>query len=248
MANEYDRYCDDFYVNARLGSQMPLPQERGTLLHFFEQVQKAFPGMTRFRRGDGDLSIEEDRTEDCYRWVNVESQRLGSGHVNPESVDEAMRLHRFVLELAPFELGISPVEIDYLDVLFGFDLEYKGNHDEIIADALLEGGPLGCLLEAPGARPVDIQPSITVALSEDCRAQARLEVVTRTSSYQVRTGEYSPDMISVYLIARQYWGERPRRAPHEVVDELRRRCETLAEQYVIGRVLRPLHALIVSRS
>lgn len=248
MANEYDRYCDDFYVNARLGSQMPLPQERGALLHFFEQVQKAFPGLIRFRRGDGDFSIEEDRAEDCYRWVNVEAHRLGSGHVNPESVDEAMRLHRFVLELAPFELGISPVEIDYLDVLFGFDLEYKGNHDEIIADALLEGGPLGCLLEVPGARPVDVQPSITVALSEDCRAQARLEVVTRTSSYQVRTGEYSADMISVYLIARQYWGDRPRRSPHEVADELRQRCEMLAERQVIGRVLQPLQALIASRS
>jgi hypothetical protein len=54
--------------------------------------------------------------------------------------------------------------------------------------------------------------------------------------------------MSVYLIARQYWGERPRRALHEVAEELRRHCETLSEKYVVGRVLQPLQALIASRS
>jgi len=40
--------------------------------------------------------------------------------------------------------------------------------------------------------------------------QARIDVVTRTNSYQVRTGDYSEDAISVYLIIRRYWGDRPR--------------------------------------
>lgn len=248
MAINLGDFCDDFYVNARIGSQMPLPQERGTLLNFFEQLQKAFPGMTRFRRGDGELSIEEERTDNSYRWVNIESNRMGSGHVNPASVDEAMNLHRLVLELAPYQLSISPVEIEYLDVLFGFDLEYKGNHDEIVAEALVENAPMGCLLEVPGARPVDVQPSITVALSEDCRTQARLEVTTRTSSYQVRTGEYASDVLSVYLIARRYWGDRPHRALEDVAEELRRHGERLCERYVVERVLQPLQALIASRS
>src|SRR2546430_13497843 len=35
------------------------------------------------------------------------------------------------------------------------------------------------------------QPSIAVALSDDCRLQARVEILTRTDNYQVRTGDYS---------------------------------------------------------
>ena len=44
--------------------------------------------------------------------------------MNPPVIDDALKLHKLLLELAPHHLGISPVEIDYLDVLFGFDLEF----------------------------------------------------------------------------------------------------------------------------
>ncbi len=63
------------------------------------------------------------------------------------------------------------MEIDYLDVLFGFDLSYSGNHDEVVAESLLTDSPLNCLSEEAGAKAVDVQPSVTVALSEDCRLQ-----------------------------------------------------------------------------
>ena len=48
--NPFAAFCDDFYVNMRLGSQMNLPHNRETVLHFFERVQKEFPQMTRFRK------------------------------------------------------------------------------------------------------------------------------------------------------------------------------------------------------
>src|SRR6202050_2139992 len=35
MANPYSSFCEDFYVNMRLGSQLSLPHQRETLLHFF---------------------------------------------------------------------------------------------------------------------------------------------------------------------------------------------------------------------
>src|SRR6185369_14722509 len=153
MPNPYCSFCEDFYVNMRLGSQMSLPHQRETVLHFFEQVQKAFPGMTRFRKADnGELNLEEDRGKDSYRWMSLKSRRLSSGHVNPPSVAEAMALHKLLLEQAPYQLGVSPVEIDYLDVLFGFDLEYSGNHDEIIAESLFGDSPLTCLLDENGAK------------------------------------------------------------------------------------------------
>jgi hypothetical protein len=249
MSNPYCSFCEDFYVNMRLGSQMALPHQRETVLHFFEQIQKAFPNMTRFRKADnGELNLEEDRSRQSYRWMSLETRRLSSGHVNPPSVAEAMNLHKLLLEVTPYQLGISPVEIDYLDVLFGFDLEFSGNHDEIIAESLFTESPLTCLTEERGARAVDFQPTVTVALSEDCRLQARIDIVTRTNSYQVRTGDYSDDVISVYLILRRYWGDRPKAAMEKLIVEMSERADALCTNHVIPKVIRPISSAIASRS
>jgi hypothetical protein len=249
MTHPYVGVCDDFYINMRLGSQMALPHGRETILHFFEQIQRGFPGMTRFRKNEnGELNLEEERSQPSYRWMSVEAKRLSSGHVNPDSVEDAMKIHRTVLAIAPHQLGLSPIEIDYLDIMFGFDLSFSGNHDEVIAESLMPDSPLCCLAEEAGARPVDIQPSVTVALSEDCRLQARIDVVTRTNSYQVRTGDYSDDVISVYLILRRYWGDRPRQPMEDLAVELAERADALCISHIIPRVLKPISSAIASRS
>jgi hypothetical protein len=249
MSNPYCSFCEDFYINMRLGSQMALPHQRETVLHFFEQIQKAFPNMTRFRKADnGELNLEEDRGRQSYRWMSLETRRLSSGHVNPPSVAEAMNLHKLLLEVAPYQLGISQVEIDYLDVLFGFDLEFTGNHDEIIAESLFAESPLTCLTEEREARAVDFQPTVTVALSEDCRMQARIDIVTRTNSYQVRTGDYSDDVISVYLILRRYWGDRPKAPMEKLIMEMAERADGLCTNHIIPKVIRPISSEIASRS
>lgn len=249
MSNPYSSLCEDFYINLRLGSQLNLPHQRETLLHFFERIQKEFPSMTRFRKTDGgEFNLEEDRSGQNYRWVSLESRRLNAGHVNPPSIEHALQLHTLLLELAPFHLGVSPVEIDYLDILFGFDLNFSGNHDEIIAESLLADSPLNCLNEESGARPVDFQPSVTVALSDDCRLQARIDIVTRTNSYQVRTGDYSDDVISVCLILRRYWGDRPRAPMEKLMREMADRAEQLCDKHVLPKVVRPISTAIASRS
>lgn len=249
MSNPYSAFCQDFYVNMRLGSQMPLPHQRDTVLHFFEQIQKGFPGMTRFKKADnGELNLEEDRGKQSYRWMSLEAKRLTSGHVNPPSIAEAMKLHSIVLNQAPHQLGISPIEIDYLDILFGFDLEFTGNHDEIIAESLFAESPLTCLTEESGAKAVDFQPTVTVALSEDCRLQARIDVITRTNSYQVRTGEYSDDVISIYLVLRRFWGDRPRNSLEGIAAEMAERAEGLCSSQIIPKVIKPISAAIASRS
>src|SRR4051794_5193004 len=230
--------CDDFYINMRLSTQLSLPHNRETVLHFFERCQRQFPEMTRFRKYDnGDLSIEENRDNDAYRWVTLESKRLCAGFVNPESLEEAMKLHTMLLQQAPYDLGLSNVEIDYLDILFGFDLSFRGNHDEIIAESLLHDSPLGCLLGETDAKAVDIQPSITVALSEDCRLQGRIDVVTRTNSYQVRTGDYGNDVISVYLILRRYYGDRPKEPMESLLASMAERAEGLCVSHLIPKVI-----------
>jgi len=249
MSHPFAAFCEDFYINMRLGSQMNLPHNRETLLHFFERVQKSFPRMTRFRKNDnGELNLEEDRSGDSYRWCSIEAKRLSSGHVNPASVEDSLALHTLMLEQAPYQLGISSVEIDYLDVLFGFDLAFSGNHDEVIAESLFADTPLTCLAEESGARAVDFQPTVTVALSEDCRLQARIDIVTRTNSYQVRTGDYSDDVISVYLILRRYWGDRPRDPMEKLLASMAERAEELCETHILPRVIKPISAAISSRS
>jgi hypothetical protein len=249
MANSYCSFCEDFYVNMRLGSQMALPHQRETVLHFFEQIQKAFPNMSRFRKADnGELNLEEDRGKQSYRWTSLESRRLSSGHVNPASVEEAMSLHTLLLQQAPYQLGVSPVEIDYLDILFGFDLEFTGNHDEIIAESLFAESPLTCLTEEREARAVDFQPTVTVALSDDCRLQARIDVITRTNSYQVRTGEYSDDVISVYLVLRRFWGDRPKLSMDKLALQMAERADALCTNHIVPKVIKPISAAIASRS
>lgn len=248
-SNPFAAFCEDFYVNMRLGSQLALPHSRETLLHFFERIQKAHPAMSRFRKTEaGEYNLEEDRTSQSYRWISMEQKRISSGHVNPESIEESLKLHGLLLDMAPCHLGLSPIEVDYLDVLFGFDLAFGGNHDEIIAESLLGDSPLTCLTEEQGARAVDFQPTVTVALSEDCRLQARIDVVTRTNSYQVRTGDYSDEVISVYLIVRRYWGDRPRESMGEMFQQMAEKAEQLCTQYIVPRVLRPISSAIASRS
>ena len=249
MSHPYASFCDDFYVNLRVGSQLALPTARDTVLHFFEQMRRAFPSMSRFRKSEtGEFSLEEDRTENAYRWVSLESTRLSAGQVNPTSIDEALRLHRMVLDLAPHQLGISPIELDYIDVLLGFDLDFSGNHDEVVAESLFEPSPLGCLLEVPGSRPVDYQPTAMIALSADLRLQARLDVITRTNTSQIRTGTFSGDAISVYLTVRRFWDDLPRQTLVEVMSLLAEKAQAIAEEQVLPRIVRPISTSIASRS
>jgi hypothetical protein len=229
MPHPYSNFCDDFYINLRLGSQLALPSTRETVLHFFEQLRRAYPTMSRFRKGDGvDYSLEEDRGSNAYRWVSLESARLCAGHVNPPDIASALKLHHLLLDAAPHQLGVSPLELDYLDVLFGFDLEFTGNHDEIVAESLFESSPLACLL--------------------DVRLQARVDIVTRTSGHQIRSGNFSEDVISVYLIVRRFWDDLPKQPMTEIFADLAVRAEQLAESHVLPRIVRPIGSAIASRS
>lgn len=249
MSNPYAAFCQDFYVNMRLSTQLTLPHARDTVLHFFERIQKEHPSMTQFRKCDnGDLNLEEDRREGSYRWVRLESKRLVSGYVNPPTLEDALAFHKFLLEMAPHYLGVSPLEVEHLECLFGYDLSYRGNHDDIVVDGLFMDSPLSCLLDEEGARPVDFQPSIAVSLSDDCRLQARIDIITRTDNYQVRTGDYAEDEISVYLTLRRYWGDRPKEGLANLFEQMFDRADTLASGRVVPKVLRPLSSAIASRS
>ena len=61
--NPYAALCDEFYLACYLNTEMELPQTRDTVLHFFEQVRKAFPKMTNFYgRDPNEFVLEEEST------------------------------------------------------------------------------------------------------------------------------------------------------------------------------------------
>ncbi|MBX9789439.1 MAG: hypothetical protein K2Y37_11035 [Pirellulales bacterium] len=244
----YASYCDDFYVNLNLSTEMELPQNRETVLHYFEQIQRKYPTMRNFyQREKGDFVLEEDKDRGQYRWATIEPRRLCSGQVNPDHVDEAIEQHRTVLELAPYMLSVSPLDCEALDVLFGFDFTYRGNHNQLVAEALGLSPALERLADYPGASVVSYEPSLTIALDEECRVQCRLSVETRTTPYHIRTGEFPEEQLSVYLTARQYGSLGSDTTFVDSLDRLSRLCHDLVDSHVIEHVLQPLARAIAMK-
>jgi hypothetical protein len=239
--NRYNSLSDDFYVNMNLSTEMELPTNRETVLHYFERLQKKYPTMRNFYcREKGDFVLEEDKDQGHYRWSTIESRRVCSGQVNPTSVDEALEQHRLVLELVPYMLSVSPLDCEALDLLFGFDFTYRGNHNQLVAEALGLSPALDRMLEVPGATVINYEPTVTLALDDDCRVQCRLGIETRTNAYQVRTGDFPEDQLSVYLTARQYGSLGPDLTFVQALENLSRVCHEMVDRYVIDNVLQPL--------
>ena len=92
----------------------------------------------------------------------------------------------------------------------------------------------------PGATFVTHEPTITMALDEECRTQCRVGVETRTTPYHIRTGDYQEDQISVYVTARRYGSLDPGTTLIDALDELAGVANDVLDNYVIEAVLEPL--------
>jgi len=246
--NSYSSLCDDFGVCVYLNTKMDISGQRETVLHFFEAVQKTFPRMLDFdRRENGDYYLEEERDQGSYRWITLEARRLCIGFVNPPALEDADGTNERLLEIAPYHLDLSGLDTESLDVLFNFDLMYAGNHDEVVAEALGTGTPLENLLQLSGSRVINFEPSIMLALDENCRLQARLSVETRTNAYQIRTGQFQEAPISVYFTIRQYWGKQPYKSFVESYHNQRRIALELVDSHVIPQIIQPLTRAISAK-
>ena len=241
----YSSLSDDYYVNLNLNTEMELPQSRETVLHFFEQIQKHYPTMRNFyARERGEFVLEEEKDRGNYRWTAVENRRICSGYVNPESIEDALLQHERVLDLVPYSLSISPLDCESLNVMFGFDYTYRGNHNELLAEALGVVPAFEKLAEFEGATLICNEPTIQFALDEACRVQCRLSVETRTSAYHVRTREYPEEQLSVYLTARRYGSLDPGETYVSALTRLSEICRQLVDDYVVENVLHPLQQTI----
>lgn len=206
MTTSYSSFCDDFYIEMFVNTQLELPEERDTLLAFFERLQKQFPKMTTFyRRPDGDYCLESSRDEDSYCWVAVEMERLACGVSNPSRIEEVNELQKAVLDLAPHMLGLSSLDIASLDLGFSMEFDYYGNQNEIIADALYTNSPFTCLLDNSQASAINLSSGFVISLDPQCRLQAKLTVESHSSVYEIRTNKFKEsEPITLMFTLRQF--------------------------------------------
>jgi len=218
------------------------------VLHFFEAVQKQFGAMTNFyqREGSGEYILEADREGGSYPWIELQEKQFVAGYFSPPGLAEARDFHAWVLDRSLYFLGVSGLDIDAFDVLFGFNLDYRGNRDAIVAEALLGGSPLAALGLDPAVRAVEFEPNVVVALDEGCYLQARVSIETRSSSYQVRTGEYDDEPISLYLTIRRYPGSGKVIQLVEAFTEQVTICEEMAQRIVVPQILQPIASAIAA--
>ncbi|MDP7019777.1 MAG: hypothetical protein QGG36_28525 [Pirellulaceae bacterium] len=196
-------------------------------------------------RGDrGEVVLEEYNDRGIYRWPTIEPKRLCSGFVNPGSFDEALDQHHHVLDLAPFALSLGSLDCESLNVMFGFDFTYRGNHNQLLIDALGVAPGFERLAEMPGATIICNEPSLQFSLDEECRVQCRLSIETRTTAYHVRTGEYPEEQLSVYLTARRYGSMDPGETYVDAMNKLAVISRDVVDAYVIDQILRPLQQTI----
>lgn len=245
MTESYRALCDDFYVNQKVTVKMDLPRTRETVLELFERARKQFPSMSQFRRVRDELALESPQTEMPHRWLAVKPNSIRTGTVNPTDDHSAYALHRFVLESAPPYLSITPLDIDYIELLFGFDLHCGGNHDGVVLDALIPGSPLAAILEIPGTVPIDYQPMIGLAVSEQ-GMEVHFEVKTRPVTSSPREPSGAGDPISVYLTIRRFGAITHTRELAEAFDRMSGLGQDLVETRLLPGILTPIREAIAS--
>jgi len=206
MSISYSSFCDDFFVDTYINTRFDLPSDRDILLTFFERITKQFSSMKALARDSGaGYCLEEDPQSGRNRWVSVDIDRIGAGFVNPESFQQAFELPEFLIDLIPYILGVRTLDVDCVDLTFGMDFDYAGNHNEIIAEALFGGSAFSQIFNCAGAGPLNLSPAVIIALDDDCTTRARLTVDSKTDESEVRSRKFEQDKpISLFLTVRQY--------------------------------------------
>lgn len=236
--------CHDFYVNQKLTLKLDLPDRRETVLDMFDRLRREFPRLERFRRFDGELALETAELDREFTWVAMRQTSVRSGAVNPSNLDEAYALHRRILDVAPYYLSISPLDVDSLELVFGFDFETDAPRDEIVFEALLADSPLALLVDRQQDILTDVQPSVGIALSESGDLTASFDIKSRGRP-DVVLGDEEP--ISIFLTVRKSGPIRGLDDLKTVFASLCGHAERLAEHRVIPHLVVPIRNAILSR-
>lgn len=240
MTDSYRALANDAYVNMKLQVKMELPRTRETVLDFFERMRRTNPDLSAFRKAREEYSLESPPGPES-RWIAVRSNSVRSGMVNPASFEDAYSLHAEVLETAPAFLSIPPLDVEYVELLFGFDILAGGQHDGIVFEALCAGSPLAGLGGIPGATPVDFQPLVGLSLrsTQGEEVQAHFEIKTHPHSGR-RESESTPQPICMYLTLRRFGTLSDIRELPRILRDLAVHGEGLLESRLIPHVLIPI--------
>jgi len=253
MKSSLGAHCDDFHASSRIHLKMDLPLSRETVLHFFDRIRREHPAIKRFRRHpEGSLTLEEtepdSREGEPRRWIRLEPASIRFGYFSPPSQAAWRRFGESLLEYTPYYLTLSDLDIDHLEVVYGFDLEFSGNHDQLVAETFFADHPLTpFLMGEDHSQVIDCQPYIGITLSETCDVQAFLEIKSRTSTFEVRTSEYEAQLLSVYLTVRRYWGFDRDPTLADAYTSLVDLANEQAIQRVVPLVVNPLAMAIASQ-
>jgi len=244
----YGSLADDYFVNLYLNTKMKLPEGRETILNFFERVQKSFPSLQKFYTRENDsFVLEDDKEQGQHRWISLEPQSLCSFYINPPTPEAALQQHQLMLELAPYMLSVSPLECEAMDYVVGFDFNYNGNHDALVAEALGTGFALEPLADIEDSHVLKYEPAITISLDETCHLQAFLLIETRTTPYQVKREEYMDDPISVFFRVRKFGSLQVDDSFPDTLRLLKHHSDELLGSYVVEQILRPLAQAIATK-
>lgn len=244
MTDSYRALCNDFYVNQKIQTKMELPRTRETVLELFERVRRQFPGMNSFRRYREELALESPQSDQPHRWLAIRANTLRTGTVNAPDNADSYSLHESIIEVAPAYMSISPLDVDSIEILYGFDLMAGGNHDAIVLDALIPGSPLAALLEIPGAVPTDCQPIIGMTFGARGDMEIYFEVKTRAAGNSHR--ESGGDPISVYLTLRKMGPFSELKDLRSAFQRLVKHGEDLVEHRVVPGLIVPIRQAIAS--
>lgn len=248
MKNPFGSFCDGLFLDMCVTTQMELPRQRETVLGFFERIQRRFPTLSQFtRRERGELILEEEIDGRRFRWIALESDRLSAGCSDPDDFEQAYQLQQEVLEVMPYMLGITALDVDSLDITFTMDFDYQGNHDEVIAEALLGNSSLSSFFEIPGAKVASCCPSMIASLTPDGSLQARIAIESRSGLMDRNEKSKSEDPISLYFTVRRYPSGA---AGYMTAEAFAKQCR-IAEHMMFDRIIpnfaRPLSNAISQR-
>lgn len=249
MSAMHGALCDRFLFSSRLILKMDLAATRETVLHFFDRIRKDAPALRHLRRRhENTFVLEETDDAESRKWLRLESSGLRLGYSDPPSLAAARSFGALVFENAPYFLTLSELDYDHLEVVYCFDLHYAGNHDELVAETFFADHPFASLLLNDRARHIiDCQPFFGVALNEMCDQQAYLEVKGRSTTFEVRTGRYEPQPLSVLLTMRKYWGYGEPVSLAKAFEQLCDGADGLAAEKIVPIVVNRLAEAIAGR-
>ena len=181
--NRYICDADDFYVNVHLNTEMELPNNRDTVLHFFEQMKKGFPELRNFytrengdlvlggRQGPGILSLAGDRAAPAV--LGAVQSRVARGCLSAARVGAGSGA-------APADDQLARLRGTRRHVWVRLQLRRQSRRGGG-RGARRRAWPGGALRGA-AAQVINFEPSLTLALNESCQLQCRLAIETRTNA------------------------------------------------------------------